>query len=1039
MRFHHTKYLNHKIVWIFLLCLFVSGAVNASINNLNAESVTVRLNVADKKGNPIPNAKFMVAEALIDATNSKNGIYSFVALANDIVTISATGFEKRISSVQELIKDNMVSLAQSDMLMSLDEDVPLPYMTVKKRFVTGSYNVIKGENLMSYPSTDLRLSFAGKVPGMRVVENHGAPGSHPAEQRGLYGNREQASISARGRNLTYVIDGIPTSIAEISLDPGEVESVTVIKDIVGKAMYGPLGADGIMYIKTRRGKPGETNLKVNVESGTSVIDRFPEWVSGADYARLNNQAREADGRNPLYSSNDIAAYEKNDPYDLRYPSVDYRDYMLKNTKTFQRANVSARGGSEMAQYSSYIGFNREGDIFDIGSTADYNRINLRSNIDVQINDRISTELDINANLGLRRTPGYGYTTGEGQARMGIYEFNTALPDILSTPPIEFPVYANNDPELSQPWFGISSRYANPVGNFLGSGNYTEQNRQAGAKIALNYDLSKLVSGLKSRTSFGFDVLNLIRIGQANQYEGYRVLVGESDTTFTRLQTGINDDTRRKLHDYYFIRMAFSQSFNYEKTIEKHDIESSLTYFLYRKFSDNMRDPEPQLLGVWTGKYIYDNKYFVHGVLNYANTYSFLKENRGEVFPSIGAGWLISEENFMSKAGFVNFLKLRAEVGVIGFDPYLDPHIVRSRFIGTTRTSFGPHPLNRWFGTNVETNPPSTYPSWVGNPNVGWEKRKEFNIGLDGLLFNHKLSAEVNYYNTMRDGIIGQQTNSLPDVTGMSGALPYVNYNQYRYFGVETGLQYADRIGKMEFIVGGNATFQNSKILKYDEPNYRDNYQFRTGQPVDTYWGLNYIGKFKSDEDALKIPQLFDAVLHEGDLKYEDMNSDGVVDENDYVAIGNTTPRMFYSLNLSLRYKSFELSVVGTGAALFDIPMTSSYFRNGWGDDNYSVFVRDNIGGAYPKLSYERVNNNFQSSNFWLMKGDYFKIKNAELAYTIQGSKLQSIKSKGIRIFVRGANLATISSVKDIDPESPSSGINSYPLYKTFTAGVSLTF
>src|SRR5690554_6416477 len=181
--------------------------------------------------------------------------------------------------------------------------------------------------------------------------------------------------------------------------------------------------------------------------------------------------------------------------------------------------------------------------------------------------------------------------------MGIYEFDLALPQILNTPPVEFPVYANNDPELSQPWYGISSRYANPVGNLLGSGDYNEQNRQAGVKLGIDYDLSGLINGLSSHTSFGFDALNLIRIGQANQYEGYRLNLGDEDVTFTRLQTGISDDTRRKLHDYYYIRTSFSQSFNYTKTINNHGIESSLTYFLYRKFSENMKDPEPQLLDV----------------------------------------------------------------------------------------------------------------------------------------------------------------------------------------------------------------------------------------------------------------------------------------------------------------------------------------------------------------------------------------------------------------------------------------------------------
>jgi TonB-linked SusC/RagA family outer membrane protein len=1039
MRFFYKKYVNPRLV-VTLVCLFISGTLTANIKSPEAaDPVKITVNLVDDSGNPIPNAKVMVGKNVVEAVSLETGVYSFDVSPDDIVTLTAPGFERNVLSGRDLINNNVISLGRAELFNTADGDIPLPYTTVKKRHATGSYDVIKGEDLMSYPSTDLRLSLIGQVPGLHITEHHGAPGTHPAEQRGLYGASKRVSISARGRDMMYVIDGIPAHISEISLDPGEIESITVVKDIVGKAMYGPLGADGIILIETKRGSFEEPFVSVNFETGTSVIDRFPEWVSGADYARLNNQAREADGIAPLYTSSDIAGYERNDPYDFKYPSTNFADFMTTNTRAFHRANVSAGGGGETAKYFLYLGYNREGDIFGIGSTADYNRINMRSNIDIAINKFISTELGINGNLGIRRSPAYGYAINEGNALMGINEFDVALPDILMTPPVEFPVYANNDPELSQPWYGISSRYANPIGNLLGSGDYQEQNRQAGVKLTLKYDLSQIATGLKSRTAFGFDALNLSRIGQANRYEGYNVVVSDTDTTMTRLQTGISDDTRRKLHDYHYIRMAFSQSLNYERKFDQHNIQTGLTYFLYRKVTDNIRNPEPQMLGVWTGKYTYNDKYTLQGVLNYAHTFSFLKENRGEVFPSVGAGWVISEESFLTDTKFLSFLKLRAEIGVIGYDPYLDPHIVRTRFRGTTRSSFGPYPLNRWFGTNVETNPPSTYPEWVGNSDLGWEKRKEFNIGLDGLMFDSRLSVEVNYFNTMRDGIISRLTNSLPDVTGMSGALPYFNHNQYRYYGIETGLQWTETKGKLEFSVGGNATFQNSKIERYDEPNYRDDYQSRLDQPIDTYWGLNYLGTFASDAEALATPQLFDAELHAGDLRYEDKNSDGVVDENDYAAIGNTTPRVFYSLNANIKFSNFQLSVIGTGAASFDIPMTSPYFQNGWGDNNYSAFVRDNIGGAYPRLTYERVNNNFRESSFWLTKGDYFKVKFAELAYTIPPSTLKMIKSKGARIFVRGTNLLTISSVKEIDPESPTSGIMSYPLYKTFTAGISLPF
>jgi hypothetical protein len=298
---------------------------------------------------------------------------------------------------------------------------------------------------------------------------------------------------------------------------------------------------------------------------------------------------------------------------------------------------------------------------------------------------------------------------------------------------------------------------------------------------------------------------------------------------------------------------------------------------------------------------------------------------------------------------------------------------------------------------------------------------------------------LNYFINQRDGQISQLGNTVPEVIGISSALPYFNHNSNRYFGLETGVQFTESAGSFSYLIGGNATIMNSKLLSYDEPNYRYNYQYHAGKPADTYWGQTYIGKFKSDEEALAVPQVYDALLKEGDLKYEDMNNDGLVDDNDRSAIGHTTPRLFYSLNARFNYMNFELYILGTGSAFYDIPLTNAYYWNGWGVNNYSNFVKENIGGAYPRLTYNKVNNNFLPSDFWLTKGGYFKIQNVELAYSLSAEKLKIIRLRGVRLFVRGANLLTLSRIKDVDPESINSGVSVYPLFTTFTGGLKFNF
>jgi hypothetical protein len=431
---------------------------------------------------------------------------------------------------------------------------------------------------------------------------------------------------------------------------------------------------------------------------------------------------------------------------------------------------------------------------------------------------------------------------------------------------------------------------------------------------------------------------------------------------------------------------------------------------------------------------------LQGVLNYAGTYSFDKDKKYALFPSIGAGWVMSEEPFMKGLSFLNYMKLHAEAGILGYESFLPPYYYRDVWSGNTSGAvFGPYSTNQWFGSNQDASVYRASPGRIGNPSLTWEKRKEFSIGIDALTLNQKLSLELSYYNNIRDGQILQLVNSKPLVSGISQAIPWYNFNKTRYFGLETGIQYNDKAGELRYSLGVSATIQSSKILKYDEPDYRFKYQSKVGKRADSYWGQTCLGTFQDNAEALLIPQIYDPVLNAGDLKYKDLNNDLVIDDNDMSAIGHTDPLLYYAVNLKLIYKNFDMTLIGTGRAFYDIPLTNSYFWNGWGDNNYSAFVRDNVDGAYPRLTYYKVNNNFVSSDFWLTKGGYFKIQNIELAYNIPSNKVQLIRARGVRLYVRCANLLTLSKVKTVDPESVNSGIDSYPLFKTFSGGIKLTF
>ncbi|WP_353720996.1 carboxypeptidase regulatory-like domain-containing protein [Dyadobacter sp. 676] len=387
-------YIGQVVIGTIMLCLLCGGGAVAQDKPVKKQKpVNVSLKVTDENGNPIPNASIVVGEGQIHAETNENGDFNFEALPEDFVTVSSYGYSKSVSLVGDIVTDGVVELKKAKLFATPDDAIPMPFMNIPKRLATGSYVTLKTADLEKYPTNDLRNAFAGLVNGLEVVERDGSPGLVAEEEIGNFRITEKIGIATRGRNPIFIIDDIPTDITEMPVDPQEIESVTIIKDIVGKAMLGPRGADGIIYIKTKRGKVNERVMSVNAEQGVSVVDRFPGWASGAEYAQLNNQARANSSLSPLYNENDIAEYARNDPYDLYRPSVDFRRLMLKNTKPFTRVNLSSTGGNETVQYNAYLGYNGEGDIYRIGAKSDYNRINVRSNVDIKINPLIKVKFD----------------------------------------------------------------------------------------------------------------------------------------------------------------------------------------------------------------------------------------------------------------------------------------------------------------------------------------------------------------------------------------------------------------------------------------------------------------------------------------------------------------------------------------------------------------------------------------------------------------------------------------------------------------------
>lgn len=1050
----NSIFKKYRFAGFLLAGIFLCGNVVAQeIADAKRSLVNFTLKVADETGKPVPGAAVVVGEGFIHTETDHQGTISFNAAAEDFVTISKNGFERTVILANELVANNTVVLAQAKILLTSEDVVPLPFMTIKKRHLSGSSAVIKGSKMEKYPTSDIRNALTGIANGLEVRELDGSPGVSSEEGFGRFGIGEKVNISARGRNVRYIIDEIPTDITEMMLDPNEIESVTVIKDVVEKSMYGPYAADGVIFIKTKRGRQNERILTANAEYGVSMTDRMPEWVSGADYARLNNIARQNSGLLPLYDDADIAAYGKNDPYDMYHPSVNYGDMMLKDNMSFSRVNISSTGGSDRVQYYAYLGYTGEGDIYNMGAPADYNRINARSNIDIKINDVLKAQFDFFGALTYRRSPNYGFDpefTSEGTDNpvLSITEMPTVLEHITTVSPVAYPLYANNDPSLEKPWYAVSPTYSqNPIGNLVGNGYYQETGRNGTFNVALDYDMKDLVEGLKSRTYVGFGAFNLLRVGKAEDYTAYTVTPsttasGQDTILLKKVHDGVDQADQAKLHDHYYQRWAFYESLNYNRSFGQNTIQGALTYYMSKVSQNGTEEPQRQMITSLVGMYSYNDKYNIHGVLNYSGSSSFSNDARYFLSPTIGVSWIVSEENFLNESKLIDLLKVRAEYGLLGYESFRAPYGYRDRWNNNnTGAAFGPYSANQWFGSATDNLVYRTVQSRTGNPDLTWETRKEFNAGIDLMMADRRLEVELNYYNVLRGGMI-QTANQIPYVVGISSWRPVLNYNEARNTGIEAALTWNKNKGDFKYSVTGRATLPKSVWAKYDEPAYRYDYQKREGQDIGAIYGQTYIGRFATDQEALEIPQLFDEELHAGDLKYADLNGDGAVDDNDQSAIGSSAPKLLYAFDTRFQYKNFELAVIATGRAFYDVQLATRYYWNGWGDNNYSKFVLDNVmnnGTDYPKLTYYQINNNFEGSKYWLRDGGFFKIQNVELAYNVPVAKMNWNNIRGFKVFFRGANLYTFSKLDDMDPESVSAGVYNYPLFRTITGGVKLTF
>ena len=1019
-----------------------------------AEQVSIRFSVVDAAGDPVPGAEITVGEGLGRYTTDSDGRVSINCAVSDNVRVQMNGYKSVSIRAGVLVDSDSVVLVPDVLFAGDTDDIILPYSTLKKRFSLGSTVTISGEELARYSSADIRNALTGVLPGVEVRENYGQVGVSPLEHIGQYGASTAISVSARGRQLIYIVDDVPVQINEVPLDPEQIESVTVIRDGMEKTMYGPTAADGIVFIKTKRGAYNDRYLNVSYEQGVNVTDRMPGFVNAAQYAQLNNLARYNSGLNPQYTREDVSAYQKGDPYDKLHPAVDFRSMMLKNTMAYTRAGVSSGGGNDIVKYYAYLGYSGQDDIYKIGPAAGYNNVNINGNLDVKLSNYIKASFGIVSSIGVRKSNNYGYsanytsTDASSNTTLGVFELPEILDDITTIPQLAFPVYADNSESLEFPWYAVSPQYTqNPIANILENGAYSETIRGALFNFRLDTDLSFIAKGLKSSTYAAYGATNLVRLGQAEDYAAYIITEGldaEGNPTIVPVQSSSHSvkemSGKAKLLDYYSNRMYLVEKLDWSRVSGDHDIRLSADYMITRRSQKFITEHRREMNGGFNAMYIYKGRYMFQAALNGHGTYSLL--NAWSFSPSAGLGWIVSEEPFMQGAGWIDFLKLRVQGSYLAFDSRTSANRdVDNYSWNNSGQKFGPYTTNQWFGSTTSANVNRTYLSMLGNPDLRLERRMEVSGGLDFTAFGKRFDASLTGYVTVQRGIITQMQNAVPLVAGISTGSYYMNYDSNLNRGVELSLGWKGRSGDFEYGINCWAASHWSTILKADTQNYAEAYRIREGKSATAIWGLKYLGQFADDAETTLVPQLFDETLKAGDFRYLDMNGDGYVDSSDAFAIGDSAPKLIGAVNVRFAWKGFDISATGTGRAFYDAQLTNKWFWNGWGDSNYSTYTLRHVNDpAAPRLTYNKVNNNFQMSDRWLADGSFFKLQSLEIGYAfpVRAMHIDRVV-RGFRIYARANNLLTVSGIKDVDPEALSSGITNYPLMKTYVGGIKLTF
>ena len=917
------------------------------------------------------------------------------------------------------ITDHSLS-AQQDTAVTNSPDealmVNLPFGMSSRKVTVGNITVINPEELLNYDNvTTVAEVISGRVPGIISGLN----------------------IHGLGDALV-VIDGIPRPIASVTIE--EVEQITIIKDADTAILYGVQGRNGIILITTKRGKNNASKITVNAQQGFSLPVSMPKYLGSADYMKYYNEARANDGLAASFPQSQIDGTVLGTKPQV-YPDVNYygSDF-LKSYKPNSRAVVEFSGGNKSAQYYLNAGWQHTGSLLNMGEAKSDqdNRLNIRSNINFKINSFISSYVNFLVQYNISKRANGNYWADASTLLPYLY------PPLIDTALVGNKQYTTTAQLINGRYMlGGKTGYTNNVwGNLNLSGYSNLYNSSIQFNNGIDFDLKGITKGLVFKVIYSIDFYNQFSETQTNTYAVYEPQYGGTNKEdilsvkrltldqFTGVQ-GVGNSTLARDFRSYMV-LDYNRVFN-----EKHAIGASLLGYGELNVISGVpqKDKRSHLGGRLN--YAYADKYIIDLNANLTSSAKLPPSNRLGWAPSIGLGWVVSEENFLKNSSVVNYLKLKASAGRINTDLTVpDYYLYQGQYVG-----------GQYYYPNEIRYVISTRYNVVQNDKLFYEVRNNVNLGVEAALFKKSLSLDVNLFQEHITGMVGQLINPVPDFLG--GYIQYTNYAENTYKGIELGAAWHTPVNKdFGFDIGVNATYLKSEITKKDE-NYAYSYQNRTGKTVNAIFGLESLGMFKDLADiAASTPQSFGTVKP-GDIKYKDQNGDNVINAQDEVLLGNYTPDFTGGLNLTLRYKGFSFFALATGsegskAIIGGTSSSSAYY---WVNSalKYSEVILNRWTPAtaetatYPRLTSLANSNNFRTSDFWLYDNSRITINRLQLTYNTPKSFAKKLAMKGLNLYVRGSNIATFATNSANRKIMELNVGNSEPQYRYYAIGLKADF